>query len=139
MAKKKKKPKYNVNSQIRSAIRRTFSRSPMVQDVLKKVRKETPRYKKDGELAKRPNVRYQCAICKKWFKSTEVAVDHIDPVISIEDGFIDWNTFVDRLFCDSSNLQVVCSYLKKNIHLHNDELSCHHKKTQEEKKLRKKS
>ena len=137
MAKKKKKPKYNQNSQIRSAIRRAFSRSPMVQEVLKAARTEQPKYNKDGSLAKKPAVFYTCAECKKKFKGTEVAVDHIDPVIPIDETFTDWNTFVDRLWCDKENLQVLCSYLIKNIHLHGNIPSCHHKKTQEEKAARK--
>lgn len=135
--KKKKKPKYNVNSNIRSAIRRVFSRSPFVRAKIQEVRRERPRYKKDGTLAKRPHVEYQCAECQRWFKSTEIAVDHIDPVISLEDGFVDWNTFVDRLFCEPDNLQVVCSYLLKNKDKHGGIPSCHHRKTQEERKLRK--
>ena len=138
MAKKKrKKPKYNVNSATRSAMRRVFSRSPLVREVLSAARRERPRYKKDGTLAKRPHVEFLCAECKGWFQGTKVAVDHIDPVISIKHGFIDWNTFYDRLNCDKANLQVVCSYLLKHIHLHGDKPSCHHRKTQEERKLRK--
>jgi len=122
--KTKKKPKYNLNSSIRSAIRRVFSRSPFVREVLMKVRKEEVKYNKDGSKAAKPAVRYQCNVCKKWFKSTEVAVDHIIPVISIEEGFKNWDTFVERLFCNSMNLQVICDI-------------CHHTKTQLERKLRK--
>lgn len=137
MAKKKKKPKYNKNSAIRSAIRRAFSRSPVVQEVLKEIRIEEPKYKKDGTLAKKPAVFYTCAMCGKKFKSTEVAVDHIIPVIPIDETFTTWDKFVERLFCDKSNLQVLCSYTLKNKHLHDDIPSCHHKKTQEEKAARK--
>lgn len=138
MAKKKKKPKYNKNSAIRSAIRRAFSRSPVVQEVLKEARTEEPKYNKNGSLAKKPSVFYTCAECKKKFKGTEVAVDHIDPVIPIDQTFKDWNTFVDRLGWEvKENLQVLCSYLLKNKHLHGDIPSCHHKKTQEEKAARK--
>lgn len=137
MAKKKKKPKYNKNSQIRSAIRRTFSRSPLVQDVLRSVRSEHDQFKKDGTLAKRRAVRYECAECGKLFMRTQVAVDHIDPVIPLDKEFTSWDDFVARLFCTADNLQVLCSYKIKDKHKHNDELSCHHRKTQEERKLRK--
>lgn len=136
--KKKKKPKYNANSAIRSAIRRAFSRSPVVQEVMKNARSERPRFKQDGSLAKKPHVDYTCAICKRRFKSTEVAADHIDPVVEIDKGFVDWNTFVERLGWERpENLQCICNYKLKNKHLHDDIPSCHYRKTQEERALRK--
>jgi len=135
--KKKKKPKYNQNSQVRSAIRRTFSRSPLVQEVLKSVRSEHDQLKKDGTLAKRKAVRYECAECGKLFMRTQVAVDHVDPVIPLDEEFTDWNTFVSRLFCDKLNLQVLCSYRIKDKDKHGGILSCHYRKTQEERALRK--
>ena len=98
MAKKKKKPKYNQNSQIRSAIRRTFSRSPLVQEVLRTVRSEHDQYNKDGALAKKKAVRYVCAACGKLFMGKDVAVDHVDPVIPLDKEFTNWDEFVSRLF-----------------------------------------
>lgn len=138
MAKAKKKPKYNKNSAIRSAIRRAFSRSPVVQEVLKEARSERPRYKKDGTLAKKPHVEYSCAACGRRFKGTEVAADHIDPVVDIEDGFQGWDVFVERLGWErKENLQVICSYKLKDKHLYGDIASCHHQKTQAERAARK--
>ncbi len=136
-SKKKKKPKYNQNSQVRSALRRTFSRSPIVQEVIKNARSEHKKYKKDGSLAKKPAVRYTCTECKKLFMRKNIAVDHIDPVIPICGEFENWDLFIERLFCSISNLQVLCSYYIKDKDKHGGELSCHHKKTQEEKTLRK--
>lgn len=112
----KKRPPYNQNAMIRGAIRRTFSRSPIVREVLMAGRREVPKYNKDGALAKKPSVQYQCQVCFNWEGSTKVTVDHIEPVISVEVGFVDWNQFVDRLFCDKSNLQRICD-------------TCHDKKT----------
>ena len=139
MAKKKvkKKPKWNENSAIRSALRRIFVRSPIVIDVKKAARREIPKYKKDGSLAKRPSVQYKCAECGKWFKGTEIAVDHIVPVIDNLKTFEDWNTFIERLFCEAENLQVLCNYKLKDIGKHGDDTSCHYKKTQEERLIRK--
>lgn len=51
---------------------------------------------------------YKCNLCKKKFKSTEIQVDHIAPVIDPTVGFRDWNTYMSRLFCELSNLQVLC-------------------------------
>lgn len=137
--KKKKKPKYNANSQIRSAIRRTFSRSPLVQEVLQDARSEHDQYNKDGSLGKRKAVRYTCAECSKLFMRKNVAVDHISPVIPLDKEFTDWDTFVGRLFCSKDNLQVLCSYRIKDKDKHGDVLSCHHTKTAEERTIRKKN
>ena len=138
LLKKKKKPKYNSNSAIRSAIRRAFSRSPVVQEVLKAARSESPKYNKDGSLSKKPHVWYTCAACNRKFKGTEVAADHIDPVIQIERGFVDWNTFVERLGWErKENLQVICAYKLKYMKDHGNVPSCHYTKTQEERAARK--
>lgn len=115
-----KKSPFNQNAAIRSAIRRVFSRSPIVREMMFKVRREVPKFNKDGTRAKKDAVQYQCNVCKTWTKSTAIAVDHIDPVIHVEEGFIDWNTFVERLFCGPENLQVICD-------------DCHQKKTNKER------
>lgn len=135
--KKKKKAKYNKNSQIRSAIRRTFSRSPLVQDVIKRARSEHDQFNKDGSLSKRKAVRYTCAECGEMFMRKNIAVDHISPVIPVDKEFESWDKFIDRLFCDEDNLQVLCSYKLKDKDKFGGEPSCHHKKTQQERKERK--
>jgi len=76
--------------------------------------------KKINAKTKRLAQHYRCASCKGEFPSSEVQVDHIIPVISPVDGFIDWNTYIDRLFCDKDNLQVLCT-------------ECHDKKTATER------
>jgi hypothetical protein len=108
MSKIKKRPPYNQNSAIRGALRRAFSRSPAVREILEESRREVPKYKKDGTLAKKPAVQRQCQVCDEWVGSTKLAVDHINPVISVTDGFQDWNEFIARLWCDKTNLQRIC-------------------------------
>lgn len=66
---------------------------------------------------------YECASCKGHFKRNEIDIDHIVPVIPLS-GTDDWNVIIERLFCDSSGLQVLCK-------------PCHKKKTQFENRLRK--
>ena len=68
---------------------------------------------------------YTCKGCKKEFPAKDVQVDHIDPVVCPKAGFVDWNTFVDRLFCGVENLQILCT-------------TCHDKKTAKERGERKK-
>lgn len=127
--KAKKKPKYNQNSAIRSALRRSFSRSPIVREVLMDGRREVPKFKKDGTPAAKPAVQYRCQVCEAagrdgWVSSTKISVDHVDPVIPVDATFTDWNTFVDRLWCPKSNLQRICD-------------DCHNIKTAEERVARK--
>lgn len=72
---------------------------------------------KTGRVAKH----YRCASCGGEFTSSSIEVDHISPVVDPEIGFIDWNTFIDRLYCPKENLQVLCT-------------TCHKEKTNEERK-----
>lgn len=110
----KKRSPYNQNSVIRGALRRAFARSPLVQEKMAESRREVPRYLKDGSLAKKPWVQRQCEVCLQWVGSTKITIDHIDPVIPVNghavraDGSQDWNEFIDRLWCDKSNLQRIC-------------------------------
>lgn len=117
----KKRPPFNVNSIIRGAIRRTFARCPAALSVKNAGRREVAKYNKDGALAKKPAVQYSCQICKDWVSSTKISVDHIEPVISVTDGFVNWDTFIDRLgFEKPENLQRICD-------------ECHQKKTNGER------
>lgn len=111
---------FNQDAAIRGAIRRVFSRSPIIREVLFKVRREVARYNKDGSRAKKDAVQYRCNVCGNYVGSTKVSVDHIVPVVSVSEGFIDFNTFIERLFCDAANLQVICD-------------PCHNAKTQTER------
>jgi 5-methylcytosine-specific restriction endonuclease McrA len=132
--KPKKRPKYNQSSAIRSALRRSFSRSPIVREIMQAHRRELPKYNKDGSLAAKPKVEYQCQVCAAWVSSTKIAVDHILPVIPManqekeqwDPQNPDWNMYVRRLWCDPSNLQTICS-------------DCHDKKTAAERQQRKMS
>lgn len=67
---------------------------------------------------------YKCAICSGTFKNKEIRVDHKNPVVDVKTGFVDWNTYIERLFCDSKDLQIVCE-------------QCHASKSAVEKELRK--
>ena len=111
---------WNQEAAIRGALRRTFSRSPIIRDVLYKVRREVPKYNQDGSRSKKNAVQYLCNVCGSYVGSTKVSVDHVVPVVSVTDGFVDFNTFIERLFCQADNLQVICD-------------DCHNSKTQKER------
>lgn len=68
---------------------------------------------------KRQKFEYQCAECAQWFPDKEVNVDHITPAGTLRCAN-DLPGFVERLFCEVDNLQVLCTI-------------CHNIKTQIEK------
>lgn len=68
---------------------------------------------------KRQKWEYQCAECSNWFPNTEINVDHRIPAGTLRCAN-DLPGFVERLFCEVDNLQVLCT-------------TCHDKKTQNEK------
>jgi hypothetical protein len=71
---------------------------------------------------KRQRWEYQCNKCKGWFKSDQVNVDHIEPAGSLNCAQ-DLPAFVETLFCEVDNLQVLCK-------------TCHDEKTDLERKLK---
>lgn len=54
--------------------------------------------------------RYICAKCKKVYIAYSVQVDHIEPVIPFNwaKRDIPIEHFIKRVYCDPSNLQVLC-------------------------------
>ena len=99
---------------IRGLLRSGFTRYP----VKHQVKKNASRQKKGSR-----RFEYQCAGCKGWFPNSRTQVDHIEPAGSLK-TYEDLPGFVERLYCEADNLQVLCD-------------DCHHKKTQEERQRRK--
>lgn len=103
------------NSFIRSLLRSGTKRWAPISDVLK--------------AARTRRGFYLCAGCREEVPLTikegrrsrkNVFVDHIQPVINPEKGFEGWDAFVEKLFCEEDNLQVLCN-------------ECHSIKTQSER------
>lgn len=68
---------------------------------------------------KRQKFEYQCNDCKKWFAEKNINVDHIQPAGSLNCAN-DLPGFVERLFCEVDNLQVLC-------------IQCHDTKSKDDK------
>lgn len=98
---------------IRSGLRAMWQKWPVKWQVLTDARRAY------SGPDKRVKWEYQCNICKGWFKTKEVSVDHIVPAGSLK-SYEDLPGFVERLLCEADNLQVACS-------------ECHSKKTKEER------
>lgn len=106
----------------RQALRRAFSRSPIVISMMMEDRRKAPRFTKSGIRHKVDAVEHLCNVCHKWKRSSKgskVVIDHIEPVVDPDAGFIDFNTYFKRMWCDSSNLQKICG-------------DCHRQKTNAE-------
>ncbi len=106
---------------IKGALRRVFSRSEIRRKIITK--SVMPGYID----VTRPRVKTWClcAICGKPNPKSYMVADHLLPVININETLsdLDWNTLIDRLWCEESNLQAV-------------DTDCHKIKTKEENKLR---
>lgn len=102
-----------------SALRSASNRYPPKYECLNAAKVGKKVNKATGRLAEH----YKCAACNKHFVAKEVQIDHIEPVVNPLTGFIDWNTFVSRMFCPITNLQVLCK-------------GCHKVKSDKEKKER---
>ena len=68
--------------------------------------------------------RYKCATCQQVFAKKDTQVDHIEPAVSVKDGFINWDTYISRMYPDKEGFQILCS-------------QCHDNKTAIEKEMRK--
>jgi len=66
---------------------------------------------------------YQCNVCKTVVGRKDISLDHITPVVSLS-GFTTWDEYIDRMYCDASGFQAICTV-------------CHDKKTAMERELRK--
>lgn len=106
---------------ITSTLRSGFRRWPPKFEVIKEAFVGKKINKKTGRLA----AHYKCAECDKEFPLKEVQCDHKEPVVDPQEGFISWDKFIERLFCEASNLQILC-------------IECHKKKTLKEKQQRNK-
>lgn len=99
-----------------AVLRAGTRRWPPKYEALHEAKTEKKKNEKTGRIAQH----YVCALCDCEFTSKDIEVDHIDPVVDPAKGFKDWNTYIKRLFCEKSNLQVVCK-------------PCHKVKTKSEK------
>jgi DNA-directed RNA polymerase beta' subunit len=52
---------------------------------------------------------YKCNSCGGNFEAKDTHMDHIESVIDVQVGFVDWNTYISRLFVDVDGYQLLCS------------------------------
>lgn len=98
------------------------------------LRKGTQRWPPKTEALKNARTSkgiYTCNECKQQVPVTvkvgdkrvrNVFVDHLVPVVDPTTGFMSWDEYINRMFCEPDNFQVLCA-------------SCHTEKTAEERTI----
>jgi len=108
-----KKDKNKCKNSVQSAIRQSFARSEHYKGFLELHRIE-------WYVGKRKRVSYKCNCCESLFSSKDIQVDHVVPLGRfVYRGLKDAHRFYDLIYCDYSNLQILCK-------------ACHKVKTKEE-------
>lgn len=108
---------------------RTWPQKSVARDRAK-VRVEIGRYKNGNPEYK---IKFKCYICEELFEKQDTQIDHVDSVVDPQVGFVDWNTYIDRLFCDADNLRCACKPCHQLKTLwENDERKRHRKAKKDE-------
>lgn len=82
-----------------------------------------PRYR-TMNAARVERGKYKCNICQNIVGRKDIKVDHVIPVVDPTLGFVDWNTYIARMFAEDGGFQVLCD-------------TCHDAKTAGERALKK--
>lgn len=107
------------HSFVTSTLRAGARRWPPKYETLNAAKTEKKTNVKTGRLAQH----FKCGCCGEEVTAKDIEVDHIEPIVDPTKGFESWDKFVDKLFCESKNLQALCK-------------PCHKKKTASEKVTR---
>lgn len=109
---------------LKGAVRRVFSRSELRKKVL------DASVASHATMTFRPKVKCwcKCAGCGKLEAKSYMVVDHIDPLIPVNQSMLEmsWDEVIDRTWCVEANLQVLCP-------------DCHDTKTAAERVQRKRN
>lgn len=84
---------------IRSWLRRAWLKYPVRFQVMKAASRKV--------TGKRHKTEYQCAECTKWYKGSEIEVDHIHGCGSFT-KLEDLPSYTSKLFCEPEDARVLC-------------------------------
>ena len=113
MARKKKKRK-TIKTFLIPKLRSASLYWPARQDVYERIRVERGKY--------------ACEMCGEIKARKEIAIDHINPIISIQHGFNDdWTALINALYCEADGLQGLCKPCHSIKTMQEDEMRRHYK------------
>lgn len=113
----------------------TMTEAAFISFVKGHLRRASRFWKPISDTIKNARVRkgiYLCNGCKQEVTASivvdgkrvkNVFCDHINPVVDPETGFSGWDSFVNNLYCELDNLQLLCK-------------SCHDHKSKTERSIR---
>lgn len=119
-------PKTRCNGQWTEAKFNSFIRNQL--------RGATRKWAPIADTKKEANVgrgQYRCEGCGEIVPPTikqgkkrvnNIFVDHIEPIVDPSIGFVSFDVFIDRMFCEKDNLQLLCG-------------KCHDEKSLKERKI----
>jgi len=107
-SRKNKVNNFNLKSYVYKILRQSFFKSPVYYFKVSSWKKSGSRCEKCGSKTSKPEV------------------DHVVPVAPLDGSELDFNAYIERLFCDPSNLQCLCK-------------DCHLEKTKEQRSIRAKA
>ena len=107
----KKKKEFNLEQEKTKTVIATLRKASLYWKPINECRK----------LSKVAPKQYRCSLCSSIVD--KVHIDHINPIMPLDALKIDYNVFVNNLFCDIDNLQALCN-------------ECLDKKTKEENAIR---
>ena len=97
-----------------AGIRKIWLQSPMRRGAMNRAAWKIHKPRKDGTPAKRATIQgYECEVCKQIFQKKDVTVHHI---VDVRRKGWDWNWFIEKMFCGSEGLQVLCKECHKKAH-----------------------
>ncbi len=105
------------NSFIRNQLRSATRKWEPIQNVKKKANLSRGVYICNGCKQQVPPT-----IRRGAKRVTNIFVDHIQPIVDPEVGFTTFDDFINRMFCEEDNLQLLCG-------------DCHDVKTTEERRI----
>lgn len=107
-------------------VRKPFNLKAFIINLL---RRGTYRYPPRNEVLKRARVErgvYKCEKCSKLVDRHDITLDHILPVVDPLVGYVNWDVYISRMYCDESGFAAICT-------------TCHDVKTAGENQTRRKT
>lgn len=101
-----------------------YNKKAFVIATLRKASYRHPARTQALQAARVERNQYKCAMCGMIFPRKQVQLDHKNPIIDPAVGFVSWDSYIERLFCEVDGYQVL-------------DLTCHKIKTDEERAVKK--